>query len=154
LALAQSSSTMTALQDFFHGSDTTLGVFYPRHCLVAVFLRESEAGTAAGLLRAAGIAPEEMIVASGRDVLALAGEETGLGGLIMQALSRFFKTEQYYADRDLDQARDGAGFLIVRCVDANKKQEAWRVIQPLNPSAARYYDIGGVEHLAGDPDTD
>jgi hypothetical protein len=145
---------MNALADFFQGSDTTLGVFYPRHCLVAVFPREQDARTAVDRLRAAGFSSDQMIAASGRDAIALGQDEAGLGGLIMQALSRFFKTEQYYADRDLDKARDGAGFLIVRCPEAAKKQEAWGIIQPLNPSAARYYDIGGVEHLAGDPDTD
>ena len=145
---------MSALADFFHGSDTTLGVFYPKHCLVAVFPKENDAHTAADRLRVAGFDPGEMIVASGRNVLDLERDQTGLGGLIMQALSRFFKTEQYYADNDLDQARAGAGFLIVRCPDPAKKQEAWAIIQALNASAARYYDIGGVEHLAGDPDTD
>jgi len=145
---------MAALSDFFHGSDTTLRVFYPTHCLVAVFLQEKDARTAGDLLRAAGFATGEMIVASGQDVIELDRHETGFGGAIMQALSRFFKTEQYYADRDLDRARHGAGFLIVRCGNAIEKQKAWEIMEPVNPLAARYYDIGAVEHLAGDPDTD
>jgi hypothetical protein len=145
---------MTTLADFFHGSDTTLGVFYPNHCLVAVFLQEPDARSAGDLLRSAGFGSDELIVASGKDVIEFDKHETGLAGALMQALSRFFKTEQYYADRDLDLARQGAGFLIVRCANATVKEQAWKIIEVKNPLAARFYAIDGVEHLAGDPDTD
>jgi hypothetical protein len=41
--------------------------------------------------------------------------QTHLPGFVMQAISRFFATEQVFTDHDLEDTRQGAGFLAVRC---------------------------------------
>jgi len=80
----------------------------------------------------------------------LAKEETGPGNFVMQALSRFFATEQKSHDSDLVRAEHGAGFVAVHCRTEELKSDAWVVLEPEGPLAARYYGIAGIEHLAGD----
>jgi len=55
---------------------------------------------------------------------------------------------------DLEDARQGAGFLAVRCPTDDLKNAAWGLIQPEDPLDARYYSAIGIEHLAGDIKTD
>ena len=145
---------MSLLSNFFKESDTQLGVFYPNHYLIAVFRNLEMAQQAVKQLRLAGFAEDEVIAVAGQDFIDLAEEETGLGSFLMQALSRFFATEQMSHDSDLDLAQHGASFTAVHCPTEKTKKEAWNVLQPEAPLAARYYANDGIEHLAGDFSTD
>jgi len=141
---------MSLLTGFFKESDTQLGVFYPKHYLIAVFHDSRAAQKAVSELWKAGFAQDEAVAVAGQEFVDLAGEETGPGNFVMQALSRFFATEQKTHDADLLQAQHGAGFVAVHCVTEETKQKAWIMLQPENPLAARYYGSAGIEHLAGD----
>jgi len=145
---------MSVLTNFFKESDTQLGVFYPNHYLVAVFRNLETAQRAVQNLRRAGFAEDDAIAVAGQDFLELAKEESGLGSFLMQALSRFFATEQVSHDSDLDLARHGGAFAAVHCPTEQNKNEAWNALQPEAPLAARYYANDGIEHLAGDFTTD
>ncbi len=145
---------MSLLKDFFKGSDTRMGVFYPCHYLVAVFRDPRVAAHAVEKLWNAGFQHSDAIAVEGKDVIELDKEEKGLGGFVMQAASRFFATEQKYTDHDLKLAREGAGFLAVHCPSEDLKKTAWGIVKKQDPYDARYYATGGVVHLAGDPDTD
>ena len=145
---------MSLLTKFFKESDTQLGVFYPNHYLVAVFRNLEKAQQAAKKLRHAGFAEDEVIAVAGQDFIELAKEENGLGSFLMQALSRFFATEQMSHDRDLDLAQHGAAFVAVHCPTEEAKEEAWNALHAEAPLAARYYSNVGIEHLAGDFRTD
>ena len=141
---------MSLLTGFFKESDTQLGVFYPKHYLIAVFRDARAAQQAVKELWAAGFADDEATAVAGQEFVDLAKEETGPGNFVMQALSRFFATEQKTHDADLVQAQHGAGFVAVHCPTDESKQQAWSMLQPHNPLAARYYSTAGIEHLAGD----
>lgn len=141
---------MSALKGFFKESDTQLGIFYPKHYLIAVFRHLGTAQQAVKKLRLAGFAEDEAIAVAGQDVLELTKEETGLGNFLMQGLSRFFATEQVSHDKDLDMAEHGAAFVAVHCPAEKTKDQAWNVLQTEAPLAARYYANDGIEHLAGD----
>jgi hypothetical protein len=141
---------MSLLTNFFKESDTQLGVFCPNHYLIAVFRKLETAQRAVEKVRITGFAQDEVISAAGPDFIQLAKEETGLGSFLMQALSRFFGTEQMSHDGDLDLAEKGAAFVAVHCPTEKTKTEAWKVLQPEAPLAARYYANDGIEHLAGD----
>ena len=141
---------MSALKEFFKESDTQLGVFYPKHYLIAVFRDFKTAQQAVAKLRLAGFAEDEAIAVAGADVLELTKEQTGPGNLLMQAVSRFFATEQVSHDSDVHLAERGAAFVAVHCPVAKTKDEAWQVIEAAGPLAARYYANDGIEHLAGD----
>jgi len=145
---------MNKLEDYFKTSGKKLGVFYPTHHLIAVF--RSPAGAESALRKSlnGGFAPSDAIAADGKAVLEFDQAETHLAGLVMQALSRFFSTEQVFADHDLEDARQGAGFLAVRCPTDDLKNAAWSLIEPEDPLDARYYSALGIEHLAGDFKTD
>src|SRR5579864_6414582 len=124
---------MNALADFFNGTDTTLGIFYPTHHLVAVLPSHEAANRCLDKLRGAGFIGSDAIAADGNAVLQLAATEERLGGLIMQALSRFFSTEQKFTDHDLQHAREGAGFLAVRCATDERKDTAWAIVRADDP---------------------
>ncbi len=141
---------MSLLTGFFKESDTQLGVFYPKHYLIAVFRDSRAAQKAVRELWTAGFAPDEAIAVAGQEFVDLAKEETGPGNFVMQALSRFFATEQRSHDSDLERAQRGAAFVAVHCMTEDTKQQAWTLLQPENPLAARYYGGAGIEHLAGD----
>ena len=141
---------MSLLTGFFKESDTQLGVFYPKHYLIAVFRDSRAAQQAVKELWTAGFAQDEAIAVAGQEFVDLAKEETGPGNFVMQALSRFFATEQKTHDSDLDRAHRGAGFVAVHCPTEDSKLSAWAVLEPAGPLAARYYGTAGIEHLAGD----
>lgn len=141
---------MSLLTGFFKESDTQLGVFYPKHYLIAVFRDSRAAQKAVRELWTAGFAQDEAIAVTGQEFVDLAKEETGPGNFVMQALSRFFATEQKTHDADLMRAQHGAGFVAVHCTTDETKQQAWAILQPEGPLAARYYGTAGIEHLAGD----
>ena len=105
-------------------------------------------------LVSAGFSASDVIAADGKAVLEFDKDETDLARFIMRAVSRFFATEQVFADHDLEDARHGAGFLAVRCPTDDLKNAAWSVIEPEAPLDARYYSRLGIEHLAGDFKTD
>jgi hypothetical protein len=141
---------MNKLVDYFGTSVERLGAFYPTHCLMAVFRNPAGAEFALQKLLSAGFAPSDVIAADGKAVLEFDKDETDLARFIMRAISRFFATEQVYADQDLEDARHGAGFLAVRCPTDDLKNTAWSLIEPEGPLDARYYSRLGIEHLAGD----
>ena len=146
--------TMNKLADYFKTSGMRLGVFYPTHHLIAVFRNPAGSESALHKLLNAGFAPSDAITADGKAVLEFDEAETHLAGFVMQAISRFFATEQVFTDHDLEDTRQGAGFLAVRCPTDDLKNAAWDLIQPEDPLDARYYSPIGIEHLAGDIKTD
>ncbi len=141
---------MSTLKEFFKESDTQLGVFYPKHYLIAVFRHFRTAQRAVAMVRLAGFAEDEAIAVAGADVLELTKEESGPGSFLMQAVSRFFATEQVSHDSDLHLAARGAAFVAVHCPLAKTKDEAWKLLETEGPLAARYYANDGIDHLAGD----
>jgi len=106
---------MNKLEDYFKKSGTRLGVFYPTHHLIAVFRSPMGAESAKLKMLDGSFAPSDAIAADGKAVLEADEAETDLAGFVMRAISRFFATEQVFADQDLEDARKGAGFLAVRC---------------------------------------
>ncbi len=144
---------MSVLANFFKGSDTRLGVFYPNHYLVAVFRDPEKAAAVVQKLWHAGFEKGDAIATDGSAVLELDKEETGLMGFVMQAMSRFFATEQVFTDHDLEHARHGAGFMAVHCPTDELKQRAWNIVKGEKPLDARYYGTDGIDHLAGDAKT-
>jgi len=145
--------SVNRLSTFFRNSDTEFGIFYPRHYLVAVFPNLAEADGAKQELEHAGRVDEDVISASGEEVVLFAEDhllKDGLWGVLMTELSRMIGTEALYADKDLAAAKTGAAFLAVHCPTEDAKSEAWKLLEPRHPLVARYYSLGGIEHLAGE----
>jgi hypothetical protein len=144
---------MSRLSTFFQGADVEFGVFYPKHCLLAVFENHAEADRAKEGLTRAGWPRDEVISVSGEEVVRFAEDhllKDGLWGVMMTELSRMFGTEAVYADKDLAAAKKGAAFLAVHCPTDEAKTDAWKSLESRHPIVARYYSFGGIEHLAGE----
>jgi hypothetical protein len=144
---------MSRLAAFFKGADTRLGVFYPDHALIAIFSNVNRAQNAKAKLSGAGFSDDEALVAPGSDLIDLVHEESarsGVLGYLMKIVSHFLHTEAVYTDHDLMYAKQGAAVLAVHCPDERTKKTAWHLIASTDPLAARYYTIGGIEHLAGE----
>ncbi len=145
---------MSRLADFFKETHTAFGIFYPLHCLIAVFANLDAAQEVSKKLRYAGFAEDEVITVEGSEFIKLEKEETGLGNFLMQELSRFIGAEQISTDHNLDFAHRGAAFVVVHCPTEKTKMEAWDVMKPSAPLAAHYYSKNSVDHLAGGFSTD
>jgi hypothetical protein len=144
---------MSRLSTFFEDKDLEFGVFYPKHCLLGVFDNLVDADRAREEMTQAGFVNEDVISASGDEVVLFAEDhllKDGLWGVLMTELSRTFGTEAMYADKDLAAAKKGAAFLAVHCPTDNIKTEAWKALEPTHPLVARYYSFGGIEHLTGE----
>jgi hypothetical protein len=140
---------MSRFADFFKETHTALGIFYPLHCLVAVFQDSNAAQDAQRKLRYTGVAEDKLIVVGAEEFIEFEKEDTSLGGVLMQTVSRFLSTEQISTDHNIEFARRGAAFVVVYCPSDETKREAWNVMIPLKPLAAHYYGRDGVDHLAG-----
>jgi hypothetical protein len=146
---------MTELHCFFQGADNYLGMFYPNGYLLAMFPDLRIAQEAAQDLQFSGLfEPYEVLAVSGIEVIRHYQDHkwSPLGSLLT-GLSRFFGTEAYWTDRDLEMARKGCALLAVHCPGVSTRERAWDHIRRRHPLAARYYSVGlgGIEHLAGDP---
>jgi hypothetical protein len=144
---------MSRLSTFFQDKDIEFGVFYPKHCLLAVFENLADADRAKEELTRAGIGDDAVISVSGDEAVLFAEDhliKDGLWGVLMTELSRTFGTEALYADKDLAAAKKGAAFVAVHCPTNEIKAAAWKALKPMHPLVARYYSFGGIEHLAGE----
>jgi hypothetical protein len=140
--------TKSELRQFFHGTETTLGVFYPKHYIFAAFPSLQRAKTAALALKSAGYS----------DVLAASAEETsrffdelrsaaGIWGALMASVSRFFGTEEVFADIDAREAQKGAGFLAVYSPKEAQAEQILDLVAPFDPLVMQLYLPGGIRSL-------
>ncbi|QOY90525.1 hypothetical protein [Paludibaculum fermentans] len=144
---------MSRLATFFKGADNAFGVFFPERHVLAVFPNFADANAALAELRLAGQVEEDVIAATGEEVVQFAEEhlyQDGLWGLLMTELSRTIGTEAAYADRDLAAAKRGEAFVAVHCPTESRKVEAWKVLETRRPLVARYYTSSGIEHMVGE----
>jgi hypothetical protein len=136
------------LYRFFHGSAVTLGVFYPTHYIFAAFPSFQSAKSVAEALAAVGF----------RDVLAASAEETarffeelraevGLWGALMASVSRFFGTEEVFADIDAKEVAKGAGFVAVYCPIEEQAEQIRDLAAPFDPLVMQLYLPGGIRTL-------
>ena len=144
---------MNALERFFHGADTRLGIFYPKDYLFAAFPSLDTAERVRLELAGSGFRDDDVVVVPGEEVMRHAAEHWlghGLRGRLMMELSRLIDTEESYADYDVRLALEGAGFVAVYCPGEEIKHKAWRHLSAYNPIAARHYEFAGIDHLKGE----
>ncbi|HTB12908.1 MAG TPA: hypothetical protein VK752_15105 [Bryobacteraceae bacterium] len=141
---------MTTLANFFKESDSKLGVFYPKHYVIATFPSFEKTEQAALELRKAGFSQGEIRAIRGSEILRFFEEfqaNAGVGSGVMTTLSRAFGTEQIFADDDVEKARTGAGFLAVRSPEEAVANRIRAILEPFEPCAMHWYEAGGVQSL-------
>ena len=145
---------MHRLSEFFRdetGGGVGVGVFYPTNYIVAVFRTSAEAVRIRNEIDAF---TSSSIAVTGDEMLEFATDQVaqaGLWGAMMREISRMIGTEEQYREMDLAEAHKGAAFVAAYCLDEEAKAKLWNVLKSSSPLAARYYGLGGIEHLAGDP---
>jgi len=141
---------MTTLTDFFKESDSKLGVFYPKHYLIATFSTFDKTKQAALALGKAGFSDNEVLAIPSEEILRYFEEfrtNSGLWAGVMTMLSRAFGTEQVFADDDVQRAEAGAGFLAVQCLDQTHADRLRVLLEPFEPRAMHWYEAGGIQSL-------
>jgi hypothetical protein len=141
---------MTTLTNFFKESDSTLGVFYPKHYIIATFLTFDKAKEAAQALRNSGFSDEEVLAVPAGVLLKFFEEfhaNASLWSDVMTMLSRAFGTEQVFVDDDVERARAGEGFLAVYSPEATQAFHVRALLEPFEPRAMHWYEAGGIQAL-------
>ena len=138
----------TKLYRFFRGSATSLGVFYPTHYIFASFPSLKHAENADKALQAAGFT--ECVTESSAETFRFMNEirsEVGIWGILMASISRFFGTEEVFADIDLAKIEEGAAFLAVYCRREEHAEHIRDQVMPFEPIAMQLYLPGGIRSL-------
>ena len=138
----------TELYRFFRGTATTFGVFYPTHYIFASFPSFENAQNAARALQAAGY--RDLVAAPASETLRFMNEiraDAGVWGALMASISRFFGTEEVFADIDLGKAHKGAGFLAVYCSREDQAERIRDLAMPFDPIAMQLYLATGIRSL-------
>jgi len=141
---------MNQLSMLFKGSETYLGVFYPKKYIIATFSTFETAVSAKRALRAIGVSPDEVRAVPGWEMLHFFRELRGRSGplgALMTGFSRFIGTEASFFDRDVWEARHGAGFVAVHCSTEREADRISQVLTPMHPAAMQWYRTGGVHSL-------
>jgi hypothetical protein len=141
---------MNQLSMLLRGSETSLGVFYPKHYIIATFRSFEISESAQRALRAVGVHGEEISAVSGVEMLKFFCDlrvRTGLLGVMMTGLSRLIGAEANFVDRNICEAQHGAGFLAVHCPSQKEADFISRRLKPLRPVSMQWYCIGGVQSL-------
>ena len=141
---------MTTLTNFFKESDSTLGVFYPKHYIIATFPTWALTLEAAQAMRAAGFSDDEVLAIPASEILKYFEEfraNSGLWAGVMSMLSRAFGTEQVFADDHIHSAQEGRGFLAIYSPEQACTRRVQALLTPFEPEAMHWYQAGGVETL-------
>jgi len=142
--------TRNSLWKFFNESDASFGVFYPKRHIVAVFPSLDGAHAAESALVKAGFGQEEVVTASGEQMLQFLQEfhdEAGVWGTLMEHLSRHFGTEEVFVDRDIRRAREGGAFLAVYCPVEAEVGRVQDLLLAFHPTAMQEYLATGIVSL-------
>jgi hypothetical protein len=134
----------------FKGRDTSWGIFYPTDYLVAIFDSLETAKRARGIMLSAGYAEDEVDAVPSDYVLADIAQGMKNAGLltrVRQQISRALGAEADFWEEDSKFAKQGAGFLAVRCATAAEGKRVLRLLQPEHPKKMRRYDQAVIEEL-------
>ena len=106
--------------DFFKESDTSMGVFYPLHYVMAAFDNEARAGEIRERFLEAGFREDDVAAVDGPFVAERleSMEDSSVLEKMGQELVRAVGTELGYVDDDLKTARRGGAFLFAYTPDS------------------------------------
>jgi hypothetical protein len=142
--------TTSKLWSFFSTSDTSFGIFYPKQQVVAVLPSFEAAKAAEMALRNDGFGDDEILAASGSEMVKFLEElrlQAGLGGHLMAGLSRTLGTEEVFVDNYIRWGRQGAGFLAVYSPMEIESERISGLLLPFHQMAIERYLSSGIQSL-------
>lgn len=139
--------------DFFKESDSSFGVFYPMHYVVAGFDTDAHAERAAAAFQDAGFAPDDVAALPGNDLVNHVESQRDANWLdrVMAGVSRIVGTETGFIEDDLKLARRGGAFVFVYAPTHEDAERASDVLRRQHPVFARRYHEAGVVKLVYPP---
>ena len=145
-----STEGASSLRKFFNVSDTAFGIFYPKRFIVASLPSFDSARGAERALLEAGFTRDEVLAATGVEMLQFFEDlrlRAGLWGGLMEALSLALGTEATFVVQDSEQARAGAAFLAIYDPREAETEHICKLIAPWRPISMRRYATGSIETL-------
>jgi hypothetical protein len=141
---------MSELSTFFKEPIATLGVFYPKHYIIATLPTYSAAKDAYQALRKIGYSADDVMLATSEEVLAFFEhfrKDAGLVGTAMRPVSLFFGTEALFGEYDIHHAKEKAGFLAIHSVSDQETEKVTETVKPFEPTSMEWYLPGGIQSL-------
>jgi hypothetical protein len=138
------------LQEFFHGASSSLGIFYPKKHVIAVFRSFHQADVARQHLRADGLRSWETIAAPGYEIdefISSMRANRSLWSRMTMQFSRLLDTEAGLIDRYAKWARRGAGFVAVYSPTEEQADQIGEILRPMKPVAMHWFMAGFIQHL-------
>lgn len=139
--------------DFFKKSETSMGVFYPLHYIVAGYDSIDEAEAAEAAFRESGVAADDVRAATGEFVarqLESRGDRN-LWNKFENEIVKFAGTEKGYTTEDKQHASDGGAFLFVYAPNDEDAANAKKVFAKSPPVFARRYLRVAIEQMVLNP---
>jgi hypothetical protein len=139
--------------DFFKKGETSMGVFYPLHYIVAGYDGLDAAQAAEAAFRESGVAAEDVRAAPGGFVatqLESRGDRNAMDKLNNE-LVKIFGTEKGYTTEDKQHAADGGAFLFVYAPSDEDAANAKAVFAGHPPVFARRYLRIAIEQIVRNP---
>jgi hypothetical protein len=134
---------------FFKESDSSMGVFYPLHYVIAAFDNEVRARAICARFREDGFAEDDVSVVDGPFLVDQLESLEGSSLLerAEQALVRGVGTELGYVDDDRRTARRGGCFLFAYTPDQESTDRAIELLKRAHPIYARRYHRAGIHRI-------
>ena len=145
-----SAATARDLSEFFHGADVSLGIFYPKKHVVAVFRSLGLARAGYRALCDAGFRIGEAVAVPGDEVEKFLDDlrvHRHLWADLMTELSRLLDTEASLVDRYTQWARHGSGFLVAYSPTEADAERVSALLQPFDPIAMHWFTASSIRHL-------
>jgi len=139
--------------DFFKKSETSMGVFYPLHYIVAGYGSLDDAQGAEAAFRESGVDAEDVRAAPGGFVAAQLESRTdrNVVNKLENELVKIFGTEKGYTTEDKQHAADGGAFLFVYAPQDEDAANAKAVFAQHPPVFARRYLRIAIEQIVRNP---
>jgi len=139
--------------DFFKKSETSMGVFYPLHYIVAGYDNLDAAQAAEDAFRESGVDAEDVRAAPGEFVAAQLESRSDRNAMdkLNNELVKIFGTEKGYTPEDKQHASDGGAFLFVYAPNDEDAANAKTVFAKNPPVFARRYLRIAIEQIVLNP---
>ena len=142
--------TAVGLAEFFQGADLSLGMFYPRKHVIAVFPSFHDAQFAHYLLCSSGFRGWEAIAVPGYqfdEFLSRIRGKQSFWAHFATHISRFLDTEAGRTDRYVKLAQRGASFVAAYSPTQEQAEGIREILSPLHPLAMHWFMAGYIRDL-------
>ncbi|HEY9514295.1 MAG TPA: hypothetical protein VIQ74_01345 [Gemmatimonadaceae bacterium] len=127
----------------FKGGDTEFGIFYPTGYVLSVFPDAAHADLAVAALRSAGFTTDDLVVATGAEVLVYSHElraDPGRFSRFKHFVAGLFGDEATLADELVRLAERGHTFVAIHAPDDAATTRAAEAVHAFAPVVLRKFD--------------